>query len=399
MERRSHSPHAVNPLSDARAVRRSRSLSLNSNSSPAANLGSNPQAVVSGSGSRNSIEAGETFDEEALTDDNEVGEVVQKVCSPAAVNSLLEPREDVGSQNSINSDPTDGDPLSDTPMAKSVSEPPAYVSRTRSLNSSSGTTMKTLDGQNSDGGERVIGAGEILVEAQDEDAVAEGEVGDLKHASPPSASAASRQIRARGPSRNETRWKTFTVKPPSRDMEEELESENVQPTGEAHPDRMVLEGLPDSAEFFAGLQGGSAATSTQVMVEDVEDFEDGQRLNSSENQDLENGNNMVLGAELHPAPDDDADHEGTEEDLANSNEEEDVAPSLEENYSGSPGVSAELSNAGSLRLGGGVGVSLAAVGKPLEVEETSDPKSAASQGDEGNGASKVDQELAHDEEV
>merc|ERR1719462_808476 len=48
---------------------------------------------------------------------------------------------------------------------------------------------------------------------------------------------------------------------------------------------MALEELPDSAEFFAGLQGGRATTSFQVLVEEMEDRDEGQRMSSVEDED------------------------------------------------------------------------------------------------------------------
>ena len=51
------------------------------------------------------------------------------------------------------------------------------------------------------------------------------------------------------------------------------------------PAKMALEELPDSAEFFAGLQGGRATTSSQVLVEDIEEREEGQRMSSVEEED------------------------------------------------------------------------------------------------------------------
>ena len=60
------------------------------------------------------------------------------------------------------------------------------------------------------------------------------------------------------------------------------------------PARMALEELPDSAEFLAGLQGGPATTSSQVLVEEtssqvlveeLEDRDEGQRISSVEDED------------------------------------------------------------------------------------------------------------------
>ena len=60
------------------------------------------------------------------------------------------------------------------------------------------------------------------------------------------------------------------------------------------PAMMALEELPDSAEFFAGLQGGRATTSSQVLVEEIgsqvlveemEDRDEGQRMSSVEDED------------------------------------------------------------------------------------------------------------------
>merc|ERR1719357_2415989 len=51
------------------------------------------------------------------------------------------------------------------------------------------------------------------------------------------------------------------------------------------PARMALEELPDSAEFFAGLQGGPATTSSQVLVEELEYRDEGQRMSSVEEED------------------------------------------------------------------------------------------------------------------
>ena len=435
MERRSSSAGA-NPGSEPRIVRRTRSRSSNGSSPHAANPGLDPLAGVGRCGSRNSVEVGDTFDEEALTEDDEEGEVVPRLRSPAAANSPA----DVGSQNSNSSLPV-GDLLSETPIANSMSKAPADVSRRRSDNCSvpvgdplSVTPIKTLDGQGSDGGDGMMEAEETFdVEAQDDEEVAEVEVagdlpvvGDLNHSAPlsrhVSGSDATKQNRTRGPSGNETRWKTFTYSPksPNDDVRKELESPKVPPTGEEQPDRMMLEGLPDSAEFLAGLRGGPATSSTQVMVEDVEDFEDGQQLNSSENQYLESGNNTVLGAELHPAPEG-ADHEeGTGEDLqedslgGNSEDLENPGGSVELSnvckcvQGGTPVEGIQITpnqdclffpaNAVSLRLGGQCDVHLPAR-RPLEVEVTSGPKSAASQGDEENSASKDDQELIHDQEV
>ena len=240
VERRSSSTGA-NPGSDPRIVGSCRSS--NGSSPHAANPGSDPLAGVGRCGSRNSVEAGEAFDEEALTEDDEEGEVVPRLHSPAAANSVSESPADVGSQNSNSSIPV-GDPLSETPMANSMSEPPADASRRRSENSSvpvgdplSDTTIMTLDGQGSDGGDGMMEAGETFdVDAQDDKEVVEGEVdGDLPVVGDPNHSAqlrrhisgsdATKQNRARGPSGNETRWKTFTNTPksPSDEVEEELE--------------------------------------------------------------------------------------------------------------------------------------------------------------------------------
>merc|ERR1719341_548740 len=120
VERRSSSAGA-NPGSDPRIVRRTRSRSSNGSSPHAANPGSDPLAGVGRCGSRNSVEAGEAFDEEALIEDDEEGEVVPRLQSQAAANSVSESPADVGSQNSNSSIPV-GDPLS--PMANSMSEPP-----------------------------------------------------------------------------------------------------------------------------------------------------------------------------------------------------------------------------------------------------------------------------------
>ena len=147
MERRSHSSTGANPVLDPHIVRRTRSGSSNGSSPLAANLGSDPIEGVGRCGSRNSVEVGDTFDEEALTEDDEEGEVVPRLRSPAAANSPA----DVGSQNSNSSLPV-GDLLSETPIANSMSKAPADVSRRRSENSSvpvgdplSDTTIKTLD--------------------------------------------------------------------------------------------------------------------------------------------------------------------------------------------------------------------------------------------------------------
>ena len=48
---------------------------------------------------------------------------------------------------------------------------------------------------------------------------------------------------------------------------------------------MALEEPPDSAEFFAGLQGGRATTSSQVLVEEMEEGEEGQRMSFVEEED------------------------------------------------------------------------------------------------------------------
>ena len=235
MERRSSSTGAY-PVSVPRIVRRTRSRSSNGSSPHAANPGSDPLAGVGRCGSRNSVEVGDTFDEEALTEDDEEGEVVPRLRSPAAANSPA----DVGSQNSNSSLPV-GDLLSETPIANSMSEPPADVSRRRSDNCSvpvgdplSVTPIKTLDGQGSDGGDGMMEAGETFdVEAQDDKEVAEGEVagdlpvvGDLNHSAQLrrhiSVSDATKQNRARGPFGKETRWNTFTLtqKSPSDNVEE-----------------------------------------------------------------------------------------------------------------------------------------------------------------------------------
>ena len=140
MERRSHSSTGANPVSDPRIVRRTRSGISNSSS---------PHAANGRSGSRKSAESGEIFDEEALTEDDEEGEMVPRLRSLAEANSLSESPADVGNQNSSSSFPV-GDPLSDTPI-------------------------KTLDGQGSDGGDGIMVAGETFdVEAQDDKEVAEG---------------------------------------------------------------------------------------------------------------------------------------------------------------------------------------------------------------------------------
>ena len=187
MERRSHSPPTANPGADPRIVRRTRSRSSNNSSPAAVNPGSDPLAGVGSRQSRNSIESGETFDKEVLTDDDDEEEVVPNLHSSAAANSLSEPSADVRSQNSITSMSVGG-PLSDTPIANSISEPPADVSKSRSQNSSvpvgdslSGTPNKTLDGQGYSGCERMVEAGKTFdVEAQDDEKEGEGEVaGDL----------------------------------------------------------------------------------------------------------------------------------------------------------------------------------------------------------------------------
>ena len=96
------------------------------------------------------------------------------------------------------------------------------------------------------------------------------------------------------------------------------------------PAMMALEELPDSAEFFAGLQGGRATTSSQVLVEEIgsqvlveemEDRDEGQRMSSVEDEDhwddgfdqytqddevdescVEEKNNGQLRLEAHLAP-------------------------------------------------------------------------------------------------
>ena len=277
MERRFHSPQTFNPGADPRIVRRTRSRSSNNSSPAAVDPGSDPLAGVGSRQSRNSIESGETFDKEVLTDDDDEEEVVPNLHSSAAANSLSEPSADVRRQNSITSMSVGG-PLSDTPIANSISEPPADVSRSRSQNSSvpvgdslSGTPNKTLDGQGYSGGERMVEAGKTFdAEAQDDEEVGEGEVvgevSDLNNAASrrhSSGSGVAKQNRATCPSGNETRSKTFihTRKSPSEEVGEELESQQVSPTGEEQPDSDRMEGLLDSAEFFAGLQGGPATTS------------------------------------------------------------------------------------------------------------------------------------------
>ena len=68
VERRSHSSTGANPVLDPHIVRRTRSGSSNGSSPLAANLGSDPIEGVGRCGSRNSVEVGDTFDEETLTE-------------------------------------------------------------------------------------------------------------------------------------------------------------------------------------------------------------------------------------------------------------------------------------------------------------------------------------------
>ena len=71
-------------------------------------------------------------------------------------------------------------------------------------------------------------------------------------------------------------------KPAKMALEEPPDSPTSLALGSAprQPAKMALEELPDSAEFFAGLQGGRATTSSQVLVEDMEEREEGQRMSS-----------------------------------------------------------------------------------------------------------------------
>ena len=79
---------SVDPGFDVR--RRSRSWSSNSSSSPAVNPGSKPPASFSRSKSQNS------GDRRIERIEREVGEVVQRLYSPAEANSGSEPAADVG---------------------------------------------------------------------------------------------------------------------------------------------------------------------------------------------------------------------------------------------------------------------------------------------------------------
>ena len=76
-------------------------------------------------------------------------------------------------------------------------------------------------------------------------------------------------------------------RPANMALEEPPDSPTSLALGSAprQPAKMALEELPDRAEFFAGLQGGRATTSSQVLVEEIDDREEGQRMSSVEEEE------------------------------------------------------------------------------------------------------------------
>ena len=252
---------------------------------------------------------------------------------------------------------------------ESKAECPVHLSNTVTNDEAEiGNQGQSVGGESSDVGERILETVDTLnADALQGDADKEGEEEaagnstaerDLNNISPHSsqlyqATTPGASKEGSGNSGNDARWNTLSLTLPHVDEVEdsrakEFESPHVSTMeiDKKQPDRMMLDDLPDSAEFFAGLHGSSATTSTQVMVDEVDDIEEGQRINSSENQDLETGKIAMLDAELGDAVLGEADQEGEEEDLQEKSLEANLDGrdygEVEENDSVSPGASIEL---------------------------------------------------------